>query len=166
MTTFTATTTITASMDQVWGAVADLGSIENFHPGVSRSYYTSASKEGVGASRVCELLPMGEVEEVVTDWRDGESLTLRLDPIKGTPPFRDAFGRLELAESKDGEVEVTMTFTYGLRFGILGSLMNRVMVEPRFRTMLPAVLAGLKRHVETGEVHRAADRMWVSAHAA
>ncbi len=73
---------IHAPKEKVWAAIADLGAIQDFHPGVKKSYYTSEQREGVGASRHCDLKPFGFV------------------------------------------------------------------VSPQFEKIVPAVLAGLKRHVE------------------
>ena len=39
-----------------------------------------------------------------------------------------------------------------LRFGILGRLMDAMMVRREFTKIVPKVLAGLKHHVETGEL--------------
>lgn len=69
MTRFSDEIRIDAPMETVWAKIADLGAIKDYHPGVSKSYYTSERREGVGASRHCDLLPFGEVEERVIEWR-------------------------------------------------------------------------------------------------
>ena len=58
MTTITQEIRINAPKDRVWAILADLGAVQRFHPGVKKSYYSTTQKEGVGASRVCELLPL------------------------------------------------------------------------------------------------------------
>ena len=107
---------IDAAKDDVWAAIADLGAIQDFHPGVKKSYYTTEQESGVGASRHCDLKPFGSVEERATEWKEGESLALE----------------------------------YELKFGLLGRLMDRFMVKRRFDKVVPAVLSGLKRHMERG----------------
>ena len=47
---FSSTIHIDAPRSHVWETIADLGGIQTFHPGVTRSYYTSEQTEGVGAS--------------------------------------------------------------------------------------------------------------------
>lgn len=163
MTTVTSSIDVQAPKAEVWAALANLGGIQNFHPGVSKSYYTTNKKEGVGAARICELLPMGKVEEHVLDWQPGRELTLDVIPVEKAPPLKDATGRIELKDQGNGSVRVTMTLQYGLKFGLVGALMDRLLVRPQFTKMVPAVLKGLKRHVETGEVLHAAEKRWAPA---
>ncbi|MCH8269280.1 MAG: SRPBCC family protein [Acidobacteria bacterium] len=142
---------IKAPKEKVWAILADLGGIQNFHPGVKKSYYTSETKEGLGASRVCELIPMGKIEESVTEWREGEEITLAIFPKEKAPPFQTAHGRVALRQDGQGTI-VTLTVDYALKFGPLGSLMDVLMVRPQFRKAVPGVLAGLKHYAETGEL--------------
>ena len=128
MTAITSTIRIQASKDEVWKILADLGGVQNFHPGVAKSYYTSDVKEGLGAARVCELLPMGKVEEHVVDWKHGEEMVLTIAPLEKAPPLRDARGRIQLEVDGD-ETVVTMSLQYGLAFGLLGRLMDALMVQ-------------------------------------
>lgn len=141
---------LNAPKEKVWAIWADLGGIQNFHPGVKKSYYTSEKKEGVGASRVCEFIPMGKVEESVTEWREGEEMTLAVFPKEKAPPFKTAHGRFALKPDGQGTV-VTFAFDYALKFGPLGRLLDALMVRPQLRKAVPEILLGLKHHVETGE---------------
>ena len=162
MTTITSTIRIHASKDEVWKILADLGGIQDFHPGIAKSYYTTDVKEGLGAARVCELFPVGKVEEHVIDWKDGEELTLDVVPLEKAPPLRDARGRIQLEVDGD-ETVVTMTVSYRLGWGPIGMLMDALLVRRQFKKVVPAVLRGLKRHAETGEVLRGRERKWVQA---
>lgn len=142
---------INAPKEKVWAIIADLGGVQNFHPGVKKSYYTSANKKGIEASRVCELLPIGSVEESAVQWHEGEGYVLQIFPLEKAPPFKKAFGRFTL--KKDGQRTcVIFTVEYSLKFGPIGRLMNKLLVKPQFRKVVPAVLTGLKHYTETGEV--------------
>ncbi len=46
---------INAPKQKVWAIIADLGAVQNFHPDVQKSYYSSENQKGLGTSRVCEL---------------------------------------------------------------------------------------------------------------
>lgn len=142
-------TQIRATREEVWAAVADLGAIQAFHPGVTRSYYTSERKEGVGASRHCDLKPFGSVEERATEWNEGESFTLEIYDGQRMPPFKVAHGSMTV-ESNGTGTTARLTLEYEMRYGFLGHVMDRLMVRSRFEKMVPAVLAGLKQHVEKG----------------
>ena len=117
---------------------------------MKKSYYTSDNSKGLGASRVCEFLPGGSVEEGATEWQEGEGYLLEVHPLEKAPPFKKAFGRMALKQ--DGQESlVTLEIEYTLKFGPIGRLMDALMVRPQFRRVVPSVLAGLKHHTETGE---------------
>ena len=69
---------IDAPIEKVWAILADIGSVQDYSPGVVKSYYTSDMKEGVGASRHCDLLPTGTVEERIVSWHDGEQYSIEI----------------------------------------------------------------------------------------
>jgi len=162
MTILSAEVLIDASKDEIWVALADLQNVQNFSPGVSKSYYTSEDREGLGSSRICELLPMGKVEEEVIEFIEGSLLTLTVEPLEKMPPIRDVKGKFELKDSPAG-VLVSMTFSYEMRLGPFGWLMNQMMVKKQLEKTLPLVVNGLKRHVEKGENIIARERKWVKA---
>ena len=141
---------IDAPREKVWNILADLGGIQRFHPAVSKSYYTTEQKEGVGAGRVCELLPMGEVVEQASVWQEHEYMKIDIIEGKKTPPFRTAHGSFRLRE-ENGQTVVKLTLSYGLKYGPIGRLMDVMMVRSQFENIVPRMLAGLKHYTETGE---------------
>lgn len=150
MTRITSEIRINAPKNEVWNIIADLGAIENFHPGVTKSYYTSEVKNGVGASRHCDLLPAGSIEETATEWHEGEGYVLEVRGGEGLPPFKKAHIHFTLKE--DGQETVaTMSLEYTLKFGLIGKLMDAWKVRPLFRKVVPRVMAGLKKYSESTE---------------
>ena len=55
MNTFIVTQRIAAPVEMVWAALADIGSIADWNPGVVASHTTSDQAEGLGATRYCDL---------------------------------------------------------------------------------------------------------------
>ena len=94
---------------------------------------------------------MGIVEEKVTEWVVGEAMTLAVHSKKKGPPFQTASGRLTLRLSGNDTV-VSFFITYELKYGLLGSLLDAVMVRPFMRRAAPKMLLGLKHYAETGEL--------------
>ena len=139
---------IDSSKNKVWDILSDIGAIQNFSPSVSKSYYTSEIKEGIGASRHCDLLPMGKVEERIIGWEDGEELTIEIYESKSVPFLGE--GKFILKE-EGGKTNVTMSLTYRMKGGFLGSLMG-VFMKGRISKAMEGTLKGLKHHVETGEI--------------
>ncbi len=138
---------IDAAKENVWAAIADLGGIEKFHPGVKKSYYLSEQREGVGASRRCELKPFGAVDERAIEWKDGEWITLEIYGGEKAPPFKSAIGVMSV-EEVGGATIARLALDYELKFGPLGRMMDRLLVRRQFKKVVPAILVGLKRYVE------------------
>ena len=139
---------IDSSKNKVWDILSDIGAIQNFSPSVSKSFYTSEIKEGIGASRHCDLLPMGKVEERIIGWKDGEELTIEIYESKSVPFLGE--GKFILKE-EGGKTNVTMSLTYRMKGGFLGSLMG-VFMKGRISKAMEGTLKGLKHNVETGEI--------------
>ena len=140
---FSSTIHIDAPRSRVWETIADLGGIQTFHPGVTRSYYTSEQTEGVGAGRRCELKPMCSVDERAIDWRPGKSVSLDVRPGPKGPPFKWARGRMWVDEDGDG-TRAGLEFEYQLKFGPIGVWLDRLVVRRQLERMIPSVLHGLK----------------------
>jgi len=139
---------IDASKDKVWNVLADLGTVSVWNPVIANSHYTSEAKEGMGASRHCDFPDGGYVEERAIEWEPGEALALEISD--GTVPFASASGRLSLVDDGDGTI-VNFVFEYDLKADVP---VDPQEVERQNRDeLLPLVLAGLKRYVETGGAH-------------
>jgi hypothetical protein len=45
--------------ERVWSLLADLEAVQRYNPGVREAKIHGAQRAGVGATRVCELVPKG-----------------------------------------------------------------------------------------------------------
>ena len=107
-------------------------------------------RTNVPGMEVCELLPMGAIEETAVEWHDGESYVVSITPMAKAPPFKQARARLALKE-ENGGTRASMNVEYTLKYGVLGKLMDALMVRSQFQKAIPGVLRGLKHYTETGE---------------
>lgn len=141
---------INAPKDRVWKALADFGGIYKLNPGVPKSYSTSENNEGVGATRHCDLLPMGSVEERIVDWHEGQFYTIEIFDGEMMPPVKDILGTIGLREDGDSIIAY-MEMEYSPK-GLIGVVMNAVMVKNQFDKTVKSILQGLKHYAETGEL--------------
>ena len=132
------------------GGLADFGGIYKYSPGVRSSHSTSIENGGVGASRHCDLLPAGSIEERIVDWNEGRGYSLEIFDGEKTPPLKKAVATLEL-EPRGDMTEVMARFDYALKYGPLGALGDRLLFRRLFERGFDNLLSGLKHHVETGE---------------
>ncbi len=145
MANFTVTTTIEAPTDRVWAALADIGSISVWNPGVRESHLTSDVDAALGATRHCDLGGRNYLDEEVVEFIAGEALTMRI--TKTNLPFRQADIRFRL-EPQGTATRVSVSPEYQMKLGPLGRLMDRLMVRRTYEKGMRALLRGLKNHVE------------------
>ena len=147
MATFTVSTVIDAPADQVWAALADIGSISVWNPGVKNSHLTSELDSALGATRHCDLGGRNYLDEEVVEFTAGQALTMRI--TKTNLPFRHADIRFRL-EPRGAATRVTVSPEYQLKYGPVGRLMDLVMVRRTYEKGMRGLLRGLKNHVEAG----------------
>lgn len=137
---------ISASKEKVWALLADLGAASAWNPTVKNSYYTTEAKEGVGASRHCDLRDGSFVRERATAWTQGEALTLNIH--EGAIPFENGYGSYELkGDGQETIVNFTLEFDPKPDAPMPPDEVERLFTEQ----VIPAMLAGLKHYVETGQ---------------
>lgn len=139
---------IDAPAERVWEVLADFGGVQKWAPGVTKSYSTSKSNGGADAARHCDIPGFGGIEEFVTEWNEGVGFTYRVEP----------FGMIDESSSTwriTPQGDKTLVYTeliLNMRFGVLGSLMERLFVKRKVEKGTRKGLEGLKQHVMTGEL--------------
>ena len=145
MSTFSEQIEINATPERVWEVLADTGDIARWNPGVQKSWVTSNTAEGVGASRRCELDGRNYLLEDVVEWNPQRSLPMHV--TETNMPFKRADIRFTLEERGPSTV-VTVSPEYMLKFGVLGAVLDCLFVRRTYTKGMQALLAGLKRQVE------------------
>ena len=148
MTQVAAEVRIDAPKEKVWEVLANLGGIDKWNPGVAHSHWTSEQKQGVGASRHCDLQnPSGHLEERAIEWREGEGYTI--DVYESSFPMKNT---VEFAiKPEGGGTRVYVTVDYRLKYGPVGALLDVLFVRRQIQKGFDRLVAGLKYHVETGD---------------
>ena len=143
---------INAPKQQVWDVIADLGGIQNYNPGVKKSYYNTDLKAGEGAGRICEFYPMGKVDEKATHWNEGNGYSLKIKPVEKVPFFKEGDAHFTLTSEDNSKTEVRVIFNYDTTFGPVGWAINKLMLYNNFNKAFEGILKGLKKHIEEGVV--------------
>ncbi|MDW3652516.1 MAG: SRPBCC family protein [Bacteroidia bacterium] len=145
-TILSASTFIQAPQEKVWQVVQEIGDIQSFHPLIKKSYRLN-EKHGLGAERHCELKPMGVMDEQIISWKEGEGFTAKVIGGKMLPPCEYMLGDLSLKAEGRG-TRVSFTFRYAMKFGLLGKIMNHLLIKPQFKAAPLKYVEGLKVYVE------------------
>jgi hypothetical protein len=131
--------------DRVWTLLADLEAVQRYNPGVRAAKIQGSKRTGVGATRVCELLPKGRVVERVTQWEDGRTLGLEVSESDWPIHFMRWVTRVE---PKGGGTRITQELEYRVKFGPVGWLLDRLAMERKLRATLDGIFESLVRVAE------------------
>lgn len=142
---------INADRASIWKAMEDFGNVYQFAPGVTHSYTTNNIKSGKGAERICELAPMGKVKEKAIEWRDNEGYSIIVEPVEKMPPVKNILVSIELKQVANNKFQVLIYGSYEMKLGLIGQLLNTMVVKSNMAKGLKGTLDGLKIFVETGK---------------
>lgn len=151
MTEFTIRKTLAAPKKAVWDKLSDFGNVAVFHPMVERASLHGERACGLGAKRTCVFYNgKGHVEEEVTGYREGESMTVKMLKSHGMP-LKQAEVRFDVRDAGGGKTEVALTVRFEMKGGIIGAVMGPIMMKPMMKKMLGDVLKGLETNIQTGK---------------
>lgn len=150
MPTVTVSRTLPFPRSEVFAKLNDFGGIHRFHPAIGSSPLAEGSPAGgEGAERTCHFYDGNHVEErvsrVVTDSE------LDVDIVGGSLPMKNASGKFRLTDTADGGTEVVMHMAYTPPFGVVGTVLNALVIERKFTGLLNLLLSALEHHMATGE---------------
>jgi ligand-binding SRPBCC domain-containing protein len=138
---------IEAPPERVWSVLASLDALADYDPGVSKAEIVTETKQGPGAARRCDLAPGGWFKERVVAWRANEALSFEL--YECTLPVRALRHSYTLVPDAGGTI-VSQRMEYRLKFGLLGKLLDALVVRKKWDAGIHGFFSGLKRYVESG----------------
>lgn len=139
--------TINAPLERIWTALTEVETLEKYDPTVRKSTATTAAKSGTGASRRVDMLDgKNWFEEQCTVSRPQEVLTYELRSCSF--PVHALKHSYSFEHLGDGRVKVKQIMEYRMKFGILGKIMDALMVRKQSDKGIKAFMAGLKSFTE------------------
>jgi carbon monoxide dehydrogenase subunit G len=147
MTTLSHDIFIAAPPTQVWAVLADLPKVAEYNPTVRSARVEGSAAVGVGACRVCELVPKGSVKERVTTWEPMQCLGLEVAASDWPVVFMRWDTRLT---PKDTGTLVSQRMVYQVKFGWLGKLLDAVVMRRKLDGTIADIFQRMKTYVEAG----------------
>jgi len=109
---FTVSRRIDAPIEKVWEVLDDFGKIAEWSPGIKTSELTSDGPVGEGATRNCNFVGLGAVNERIDRYVPNERMTVNLyETFK--LPISGAVADFNLASVDDG-TDLTLHYSYTL----------------------------------------------------
>ena len=139
--------TVNASIDRIWAMLTDLELLDKYDPTVKKSTLISADKTGIGAKRKVLMLDgKNWFDEKITVFKPNEALTYQLTecsfPIKGLTHSYSF-------EKIGNQTKVKQVMEYTVKFGLLGKLLDSIMIRKQSDSGIKKFFAGLKSYSET-----------------
>ena len=146
MSTLINSITIDAPIDRIWSILTDLELLDKTDPTVKKATLISEIKTGLHAKRKV-LMQDGKnwFDEMITVFNPNEKLVYQLTdcsfPIKG---LKHTYS----FEIIGNQTKVQQVMEYTVKFGILGVLMDKMMIGKQFNSGINKFLTGLKNYAE------------------
>jgi ligand-binding SRPBCC domain-containing protein len=146
MTTLHHSIRIEAPVEIVWEAIAgDLTAVQHYNQMVSSARFVTEQHHGVGAMRRCELKPKGFVQERVWAWTPDQTIGLEV----AASEWPIVFMKWKTELQHDGKATlVNQELNYKLKFGLLGAVMDALMMRRKLDNAIRDMFENLKRYVE------------------
>lgn len=106
------------SPEALWAVLADFPNIADWYGGLKSSVSTSAETQGVGATRHCELTPVGTIDERILDWEDGSRVRIAAEKYQKAP-IKRAVAEFTITPEGD-ETRLDLDFDFVAKGGVAG----------------------------------------------
>lgn len=150
MHTVTQRRTIPAPLDDVWSVLDDFGGVANYNPSVERAFITNGVASGVGATRQCDFYDGASIRERISSYEAGIGYDVDFVDV-GSFPVQEMHASIRVHVVDAATTEVEMVSRFVPKYGPLGWMMAKLLMESRIEQTLAGVLGGLEAHVETGQ---------------
>lgn len=139
--------TIKASTEKIWGILTDLEMLEKYDPTVKSSTLVSTEKTGMNAKRKVVMLDgKNWFDEKIVAFQPHQSLAIQLTDCSF--PIKNLKHTYRFEPLAGGQTKVHQTMEYEVKFGILGKLMDKMMIGKQFDSGIKQFFGGLKMLAE------------------
>ena len=139
--------TVNASIDKIWNILTDLELLDRYDPTVKKSTLVSAEKTGMGAKRKIDMRDgKNWFEEKIIVFKPNDALTYQLTDC--SCPIRSLKHSYSF-EKIGNQTKVKQVMEYTVKFGLLGKLLDSLMIRKQSDNGIKKFFAGLKSYAET-----------------
>lgn len=137
---------INAPIEKIWGILANVGGLQNYDPTILKSSVTSENTNGLGASRKVDMKDGKHwFNERTTVCKTNEALAYQLTECNFPINALQHSYRFERIEN---QTKVLQKMEYEVKYGLLGKLMDKLILKKQFDAGIKKFFAGLKEYAE------------------
>lgn len=146
MTTLYNRITVNASVQELWAVLSDLEELDKYDPTVKTATIISTQRTGLNAARKV-LMSDGKnwFEEKITEFEPSRSLCYQLTDCSF--PLKRLRHSYRFKPTPSG-TELEQVMEYTVKFGLLGKVLDRLMIRKQTSAGIQKFFSGLKAHVE------------------
>lgn len=137
---------VDASKDRAWEVLADFANL-SWTETVTNAHYINDKQAEVGAARHCDLPDDAYIVERITQWEEGRKLAYVIDDASD-PITTDSYVIWRVTGDNNSS-KVSFEAQYELKYGLIGDLMNVLMVKDRFSSQITHFMGEYKTYVES-----------------
>ena len=142
--------------EKAWEIMKDISVPHKYVPGLIKTEVYPGPTQGVGASRRVFKKFMA-LDETVTEWDEGYGFAIRLHDGLKEKPLPKAYFKYRIEDTPEGKTRFIATMGYTFPFGVLGQLIDSLLVAPIVSGEVRAVALAVKHFYETGTTPTSAD---------
>lgn len=137
-------------VDRAWEILADFSNVYHVHPLVATVDQVTPDKDrGVGAVRQCNMYDGHKAVEKIVEW-DEANRTYKIELIDSDLPMKSVIATLAVEDAGAGKSRLMANMQVKAKFGILGKIMEYVVMKPQLGGALGDLFAGVEVYSKTG----------------
>jgi ligand-binding SRPBCC domain-containing protein len=138
---------IQASPEKIWEVLATPDLLDKYDPTVKKSLLISDEKTSLGAKRRVDMLDgKNWFEEKITQYQPNESLTYELTACSfPVHKLKHSYSFQKIGE----KTKVCQVMEYTVKFGLLGKLLDVLMIRKQSDAGIKKFFGGLKSYIES-----------------
>lgn len=138
--------TINAPLDKIWSILTNPELLDQYDPTVKESTLISTEKTGINAKRKVLMLDgKNWFDEKITVFKPNEALTYLLTDCSF--PIKDLKHSYTF-EKAGNQIKVQQVMEYTVKFGLLGKLLDSLMIRKQSDAGIKKFFVGLKQYAE------------------
>ncbi len=135
----------TAPRSHAWEVLKDFGGVAKWAPGMRSSRLEGPQSSGVGTHRVMRHAWGFRIHETITEWNEGTGYSFVL--TRAPFPMHEVT-EVWVLEPENNHAVITTAVSYRMKLGIIGALLDAVLVRFLVAREMRAGLIGFKNYVE------------------